>query len=218
MHTDFWLERWQEGQIGFHQDAIHPCLQQFFATLKLPPAATVFVPLCGKSLDMLWLIQADYKVIGIEISQQAVEAFFSENRLAYKTRQTDGFVLYESEGIQLYCGDFFQLRAEHVSSCQAIYDRAALIALPPEMRSDYAVHKQSLFPDGLDTLLITLDYAQDEMQGPPFSVPAEEVAQLYARDYQIDELQRLNIIEQESHFQQKGLSNMYETAYRLMPK
>ncbi len=217
MHTDFWLERWQAGQIGFHQDSIHPYLIRHFSTLNVPDGACVFVPLSGKSMDMHWLMRQGYSVIGVEISQQAVEEFFAENRIIADIRQTDDFTIYEAAGIQLYCGDFFSLDASLLGRCQAVYDRASLIALPVEMRMDYVRQMRNLFPNGLETLLITLDYRQAEMSGPPFSVGLEEVNRLYRSSYEINLLERTDIIELETHFQQKGVSAMYEAAYRLQP-
>ncbi len=218
MQQDFWLQRWDENQIGFHQDTIHLYLIKYFSQLDVPTGGLVFVPLCGKSLDMLWISQQGYQVVGVELSQKAVEAFFEENSLYVETEQTKDFLIYRNETITLYCGDFFQLKPEHLADCAAVYDRASLIALPPDMRTDYVQHKRLLFPAGLDTLLITLDYDQEEMDGPPFSVTGEEVQNLYLDDYSLETLQRKDIIEEEEHFQSKGVSAMYETAYLLSPR
>ena len=128
MNRDFWQARWDEGRIGFHQDDINPYLQRYWPALNVPQGAAVFVPLCGKSRDMLWLRDQGYSVVGVEIVPRAVEAFFAENDLAATHRPHGAFTLWESEGIKIYQGDFFEVTAQDVAGIGAVYDRASLIA------------------------------------------------------------------------------------------
>ncbi|TBR21502.1 MAG: thiopurine S-methyltransferase, partial [Candidatus Nitrosotenuis sp.] len=138
MELEFWHQRWREGQIGFHQETINAHLRTFWPGLGAPPDAAVFVPLCGKSLDMLWLRAQGHRVIGVEISEIAVKSFFSANRLQPSVAHEPPFTKYTADGITIYCGDFFALAAAHLAPVGAMYDRASLIALPPAMRERYA--------------------------------------------------------------------------------
>ena len=170
MHQAFWLERWQKNEIGFHNEEIHPHLQQFWPVLKIDAGSQVFVPLCGKSNDMLWLLAQDYHVMGVELSDLAVAAFFAENNVSASTRQLDRFTVHESERLCLYCGDFFDLSADQLCGVSAVYDRASLVALPHEMRIAYANHMRHLLKPGTKALLVAFDYPQHEMEGPPLSM------------------------------------------------
>lgn len=138
MDRDYWLERWKKNEIGFHRSEINPYLVTYFRELNLRPGDHIFVPLCGKSLDMLWLLQQGYKVTGVELSTIACQNFFTENNLTYKLHKVDNFQQYfHNDQLQILCGDFFDLEPEKLM-VNAIYDRAALIALPPSLRERYA--------------------------------------------------------------------------------
>ena len=184
MKSEFWHERWQQNQTGFHQDVINPYLIAFWENLDLMPDSKVFVPLCGKSLDMLWLKQQGYQVLGVEISPLAVEAFFIENDMKPTVVNCSAFQRYSAEGIEILCGDFFDLTDNELKGISAVYDRASLIALPPAMREQYADHLCSIIPPEVDTLLVTLEYPQQQMSGPPFSVSLDEVRALYHGQYE----------------------------------
>lgn len=186
MKHEFWLERWEQNQIGFHQTEINRYLTGHWAELGLPPGAPVFVPLCGKSLDMLWLREQGYPVLGVELSGKAVSAFFEENDIAAEVSQGERFRIYQAEGLQLLVGDFFALTPEDLGGVRAVYDRASLIALPPALRSDYARHMATLLPAGSHILLVTMEYAEGTLEGPPFSVSEEEVNYLFGRNFAIE--------------------------------
>jgi thiopurine S-methyltransferase len=218
MQKDFWLERWQQGQIGFHQDRINDYLTRHFARTGAQPGGTVLVTLCGKSLDMLWLHQQGFHVAGVEVSPLAVEAFFSENKLQPTITTSGKFQRYHAEDITLLCGDFFDLSIEDIDSFNAVYDRASLIALPPEMRRRYADHLVSLLPRGTNVLLITMEYPQEQMQGPPFSVKESEVHDLYDNDFQVLCLESLDVLGENPHFKERGLSEMIERTFLLTRK
>ena len=215
MKKDFWLERWERKEIGFHQDEINPWLREFWLQAGLAHDSLVFVPLCGKSRDMLWLREQGHAVLGIELSPTAVEAFFKENSLAPQ-RSSDGrFDSHEADDIRIVCGDFFDLNQADLAQVSAVYDRAALIALPPEMRPAYVRHLVSILPPEVQMLLITLDYPQAEMAGPPFAVPVQEVEKLWGDHAAIRLLGQADVLAQNPHLQQRGLSRLQESVFSL---
>lgn len=217
MRPRFWHERWQQNQIGFHQDEFNPYLQTYWPKLQLPVGSKVFVPLCGKSIDMLWLRAEGYEVLGIELSPIAVHDFFAEHQLEPTISQQGVFELWEVDGLQILLGDFFQLTAADLATCQAIYDRASLIALPPDMREQYAVHLKQIAA-AKPSLLITLEYDQAVTGGPPFSVTAAEVDQYYADQYQIERLAHVDISHTQHGIMAKGVKELYEGIYWLQMK
>ena len=215
MDADFWLQRWREGQIGFHQDRVSPLLEQHWDALALPSASTVFVPLAGKSLDMDWLAARGHRVLGVELSELAVKPFFAERGLTPIITESHFGQHYTSGAIELICGDAFALDAEVLAGCAAVFDRAALIALPPAMRRRYADELYAHLPTGCLGLLVTLDYPQHEKNGPPFSVDEAEVRALYDRDWRIDLLERRDILAEQPGFIADGVSALQTAAYRL---
>lgn len=216
MHHEFWHQRWQQNQIGFHQEAIHPHLQQYWSKLPLNSKGRVFVPLCGKSNDMLWLLALGYQVVGVELSPLAVETFFSDNALEPKIRRQGDFWVSEIDGLQIFCGDFFALQPGDLGEVAAVYDRASLVALPPDMRIDYVQKLTTMLSTNVQILLIAFDYPQHEMQGPPFSVQSKEVMSLYGDWCNVELLNSENILESEAHFKDRGLSKIEEQTYRLI--
>lgn len=190
MQADFWHQRWSENQIGFHQAAPTPLLLKHWPSLGIAPGAQVFVPLAGKSLDMVWLASQGHRVLGVELSQLAVEQFFAEHDLRPDIHQTKYGRHYVANGIELICGDAFALDAGALRDCAAVFDRAALIALPPELRLRYAHELYARLPTGCRGLLVTIEYPQEEREGPPFSVQEDEVHALFANDWSIDLLER----------------------------
>lgn len=187
MRDEFWHERWEQGQIGFHQQAVNRYLTDHWGDLGLPAGAPVFVPLCGKSLDMLWLREQGHPVFGIELSRKAVEAFFHENEIEPSINETARFAEYSAEQLTLFAGDYFQLTASDLGQIHAVFDRAALIALPPTMRQAYVCHMATLLPGGAHVLLVTMHYPEGSLEGPPFSVGAREVEALYREAFTIEE-------------------------------
>lgn len=218
MDLEFWQGRWDEGRIGFHQTEINPYLQRCWGRLGVSPGDTVFVPLCGKSKDMLWLRAQGYAVVGVEIVPRAVQAFFAENGLTAKTRRQGHFTLWEGEGIGLFCGDFFDLTAHDMVDVTGVYDRVSLIALPPALRKRYAEHLRAILPDGANILLVTMDYPQAEMEGPPFAVTEQEVETLYKDYFRIEPVCTEHILAVNPRFQEQGLSRLQERVYLLTPR
>lgn len=215
MNRDFWQARWDEGRIGFHQDDVNPYLQRYWPTLHVSPGAAVFVPLCGKSRDLLWLRDQGHTVIGVEIVPLAVAAFFSENDVAATHRPHGSFTLWESEGIKIFQGDFFAMTAQDVAGVAAVYDRASMIALPPAMRQSYATHLRTIVPTKVKSLLVTMDYPQVEMDGPPFAVSEQEVATLYQDYFKVEQVCSEDILAANPHFREQGLSHLLEKVYVL---
>jgi len=215
MKKDFWLERWEREEIGFHQNEINPYLRQYWPESHLAHGGEVFVPLCGKSRDMLWLRKLGHPVLGVELSAIAVQAFFKENGYIPHHIVSEKFDCCEAEGICILCGDFFDLGKDDLAKVSAVYDRASLVALPPEMRERYARHMVSILPPATQILLITFDYPQPEMPGPPFAVSAGEVEALYREYAEIRLLAQLDVLAQNPRFQERGLSRLQENIFLL---
>lgn len=218
MHEQFWHDRWQQNQIGFHQNEINSHLQAFWGQLAVPAGSRIFVPLCGKSRDLLWLRSQGYGVTGVELSPVAVHDFFAENGLEPIVTQHGRFERWETDGLVILQGNFFDLSAAELADCAGVFDRASLIALPAEMRSRYAQHFTAILPPQVQTLLVTMEYDQQEMNGPPFAVLEQEVAELYYGNFSIERLLVLDILAEEPGFRQRGLSWLTEKVYRLTPR
>lgn len=215
MDKEFWHQRWQDQLTGFHQGEFNARLRTFWSQLEIADDAPVLVPLCGKSLDMLWLRDQGHPVIGVELSPIATEAFFVENGLA-PTHSTQGsFQVCETDGLRVYCGDFFDLSATRISDVRAVYDRASLIALPPDMRRQYVDKLNEVLPGEVSMLLVTMEYDQSLMGGPPFSVEQDEVERLFSPDWGIRLLHREDILAGEPRFRERGLSRLSEAVYML---
>lgn len=215
MDPDFWHQRWREGRIGFHQDAPTPLLLEHWPALALAPGSQVFVPLAGKSLDLVWLAAQGHRVLGVELSPLAVAQFFAEHDLTPQVRDSRYGRHYRAGDIELICGDVFGLDADVLAEGAAVYDRAALIALPPPLRRRYVRELHALLPAGCRGLLITLEYPQHEKQGPPFAVPEAEVRELYGRDWHVETRERRDILGLQPGFIAEGVSALETVVYRL---
>ncbi|PSW14741.1 thiopurine S-methyltransferase [Photobacterium sanctipauli] len=179
MDAEFWHSRWAENRIGFHLDDTNPILVKHWPAISHSREDVVLVPMCGKSVDLTWLAEKHNKVVGVELSDIAVRAFFAEHFYTPMVTSLGGSqTLYEFDEISIYCGDFF---ATNIDPVDVVYDRAALIAMPQDMRQQYADKLLSLVKPGGRILLVTLDYPQHEMDGPPFSVTQQEVEALFSQ-------------------------------------
>lgn len=215
MDKDFWQQRWREGQIGFHQTRVMPLLQKHWPALGLPPDSRVLVPLAGKSLDVAWLAEQGHHVLAVEFAAIAVEQFFAEQGLTPAIHDSMLGRHYTAGRIEFICGDIFDLDAATLAGCVGCYDRAALVALPSGMRRHYVSHVYGSLPDRCRALLLTLDYTQAQMDGPPFAVGDEEIARLFTPEWHVDKLETRDILGQEPRFADRGLDWMSTSAYRL---
>jgi len=176
MDPQFWIDRWSEGKIGFHEGKPNAFLDEFATRLA---GTRVLVPLCGKTVDLAFLAAHGHEVVGIELVEDAVRAFFAEHDLVPTVMRRGPLAIYTAGTITVIAGDLFAVGRDDVGPIDAIYDRAALIALPPELRARYVAHLRTLAPAATPVLLVTLEYPQELMEGPPHSVPEAEVRTHY---------------------------------------
>lgn len=216
MEPSFWHERWQRSEIGFHEGNANANLVQFWSSLSLQPDERVLVPLCGKSLDMLWLAGEGFKVMGIELSEVACAAFFGENGLTPRRFREGAFEVWDADEIRILQGNIFDLQREQVADIRGVYDRAALIALPPEMRARYVRHLAAILPDAARTLLVTIEFDQAKRPGPPFSVGEADVRQLYEPAFEVELLHTGNLSGSNSSVERKPARD--ERVFRITRK
>ncbi|CAK3637992.1 Thiopurine S-methyltransferase [Vibrio crassostreae] len=211
-NPEFWHNKWAANQIGFHLEDVNPLLIEFWKKTDPSYEKSVFVPLCGKSEDLIWLASKHEEVQGVELSQIAVRAFFSEHFYTPTVTQINGqHELYQFDELSVYTGDYFTAPIQPVD---IIYDRASLVALPEEMRVQYVERLKQLLKPGGKILLVTLDYDQSEMAGPPFSVPKLEIDQLFA-GYKITMLNQDIADDEHPKIAKKGLSRFCEEVYLI---
>ncbi len=192
MNAEFWNERWRSNQIAFHEGEANSLLREHFRELALFPGERVLVPLCGKTRDIHWLLSVGQKVVGIELVESAVEQLFAELSLEPSISQAGPLKLYQAENLHVFAGDVFELSSASVGPVDAIYDRAALVALPDDVRPKYAGHLVEI-SGGAPQLLITFEYDQSRMQGPPFSVDREMLEDYYSEAYEIREVASVDL-------------------------
>ena len=214
---DFWIERWQHGDIGFHQPEGNDLLMKHWPSLGVAPGATVLVPLCGKSLDMVWLAAEGYRVVGVEVSPLAVDDFFREQGIEADTRAQGRFVVRSAGPITIWCGDMFDRPAQDTREVAAVYDRAALVAFPRSLQGRYAQKLLDLVP-AAPILLISLAYPVGQIPGPPFSTPLMNVAEMFGETHDIDILESRDGLAQSPTLKARGVTSLEETAYALRPK
>lgn len=191
---DFWNERWQTNQIAFHQTQPNRLLVEHFEALSPQRGSRVFVPLCGKTLDIHWLLDGGYRVAGVELIEKAVEELFAELGTEPVREQLGSLARYSAENIDVLVGDIFDVTADLLGPVDAVYDRAALVALPAPARARYAEHLARI-TGAAPQLLICFEYDQKLMDGPPFSIDPEMVRDYYARYYELELLERREISE-----------------------
>ncbi|WP_454064956.1 thiopurine S-methyltransferase [Candidatus Nitrospira salsa] len=185
MKADFWNDRWQHNQIGFHNSEVHPLLIRFWPTLELSTDARVLVPLAGKSLDVRWLLEQGHAVTAVELNKLAVEAFFTEQQWSATQTHRPQHIVFHHETLEFWVGDLFALENENLMAFEGVYDRAALIALPPEMRAGYVETISALLKPGAKYLLISLEYPDDMLDGPPFAIDGQEIDRLFHEGFSI---------------------------------
>lgn len=174
MNKEFWIDRWKENSIGFHLQDVNPLLVDAYNKLDKKGCLFIFVPLCGKSRDLIWLASLGHKVIGIEICEKAIIDFYTENNISYTISHSDSLTKYTSDAIDIYHGDIFDLSGGELGPIDLVYDRAATVALPSDMRAKYYLHMNSLITETTSGIYILFEYDQEKVEGPPFSVREEE--------------------------------------------
>ncbi|GAA6194095.1 thiopurine S-methyltransferase [Phaeobacter sp. NW0010-22] len=184
MTPDFWHDRWQTNRIGFHEAEANRLLVAHFSQLEVSAGDRVFLPLCGKTRDVAWLLAQGLQVVGAELSRLAIEQLFEELELVPDITELGPLTRFEAQDITMFVGDIFDLDAQTLDRVDAIYDRAALVALPQDMRARYSQHLITI-TGGARQLLISFDYDQSRMDGPPFSVHTGEITHLYAGQYSV---------------------------------
>jgi thiopurine S-methyltransferase len=215
MDRSFWLERWQKHDIGFHQPKVQPALTKHWPALKVAKGATVLVPLAGKSLDMVWLAEQGYRVVGVELSELAVEEFFSERGMKPSVRKDGKFTVSFSDQIEIWQGDFFGVSVNDLPPIDAAYDRAALVAMPDDMQPRYAAKLAELVPANAPVLLVGLDYNLSEMKGPPFALPQSEIRALLEPQFTVDVLDVRDGLTTSAHLIKRGVTRLEEATYLL---
>ncbi|MDA1259450.1 MAG: thiopurine S-methyltransferase [Planctomycetota bacterium] len=219
---DFWLARWREGRIGFHEGRASERLRTHWPSLALAPGAAVLVPLCGKAVDLIWLAERGHTVLGVELSAIAVADFFREQQLEAQKESLGAFTLWRAGRVAILCGDFFALDralAEEVAGgpLEGWWDRAAMIALPAPLRLRYVTQIAALTAPGARGLLVGFEYPPEEKQGPPFSVDEAEIRARYCAPAFLEPefLQRDDWLDREPAFREQGLTRVHETLFRL---
>lgn len=192
MDADFWHRRWESNEIGFHGSEANPLLVKYFKALSLEKGSRVFVPLCGKTLDIAWLLANGYRVAGAELSEMAIEQLFTELGAKPKISETGKLKRYSEKDIDIFVGDIFDLSGGLLGPVDAIYDRAALVALPEAMRGRYTKHLMEI-TNKAPQLLISYEYDQSLLDGPPFSVSSQEVNRHYRASYDLNLIASLDV-------------------------
>jgi thiopurine S-methyltransferase len=212
MKAEFWKQKWERREIAFHEGKANYFLVKHVNQLALAKNSRVFVPLCGKTQDMIWLLEHGYKVIGAELSEIAVKEFFLESKLVPNVRNLGNLVHYQAENIDIYAGDIFDVTHEMLGSIQAIYDRAALVALPHAMRRAYTSHLMDI-SKAASQLIVSYEYDQNLVDGPPFSISEKELSAHFAEVYELQALETISVIGG-----LKGKADSSETAWLLTRK
>ena len=216
--NELWQQCWRDRQTGFHQQATNDLLIRFWQTLGLKPAERVFVPLCGKSLDLLWLAAQGHAVIGVELSPIAVQAFFEENGMVASLSQHGSFTRWQSGGLEILCGDFFDLAATDLGDIAAVFDRASLTALPEDIRHAYLAHLRKILPKNCPMFLLTTeDPDEDEAEDQDFAV-ADEITNLYADAFEISLHHVESVYEADADATVKIPVRVEHKVYLLRPK
>lgn len=222
VHVDqdnhLWLKFWCDERTDFHQSEINPLLSKFWPRLELPHGSRVFVPLCGKSLDMIWLARQGHEVIGVELSPVAVEDFFRENGLKPAVRQMGKFSSWSDGRLNILCGDYFALTKADIGNIDTVYDRSALTALPVSIRSLYVSHLRRLVPDTAGIFLLTIeDAAEDATMKQAIGVD-EEIGALYSAGFDIDLAYVESVFEHDADLPDQPSRRAEYKVYRLSCK
>lgn len=214
MEPDFWRERWRSGRIGFNQADPHPVLVRLAP--RFPPGGRIFVPLAGKSVDMRYLAELGHPVVGVELVESAVEAFFEESGWTPEVDRSGRHPIYRAENVEIHTADVFEVVPRHLGNIAAVYDRASLIALPPDLRARYAAHLAMLLSRQVGVLMITVEYDAKELNGPPFSVPPSEIHAIFGGPFEVFPLEsNKDALDEQSLLRERGLTQLTEHTFWL---
>lgn len=214
MEKDFWLKKWRNRDIGFHQQDVNPNLIAHLNKLKLHLGNHILVPLCGKSRDMLWLADKKFQVTGVELSPIACQDFFTELKVDAESTPLNTFTKSKYQNIELLCGDFFELNTKDLQPVHAIYDCKALVALLPEQRKKYVNHLVECFGTKIKILLMAME-SSSNAKGPPFSLDREEVHALYGAHFKVTEIKREPVKQISERLAKKGFTDLTEVIYLM---
>ena len=192
VNTRFWLQRWEDNNIGFHKSEANSVLIKHFEALSLVEDSRVFVPLCGKTLDIAWLLSKGYHVAGAELIKLAIDQLFAGLKVEPKVSEVGGIKHYSAKNIDIFVGDIFEVPREMLGPVDAIYDRAALVALPGEMRDRYTAHLMEM-TNKAPQLLVSYEYDQSLMDGPPFAISNEEIHRHYGTSYDLTLVESIDV-------------------------
>lgn len=216
--NELWQQSWRDRKMDFHQEVVNPHLVRFWEKLTLPPGSTIFVPLCGKSLDLVWLAAQGHRVIGVELSPLAVRAFFKENKIQAARRPAGRFTCWENGRISILCGDFFELSSNDLGVIAAVFDRASLTALPEDIRGAYLAHLRQIVPASCKIMLLTTEEPEEgETQYQDFAA-ADEISSLYLDRFDMELAHVESVFEADPDPAIKTPVRVEQKVYLLTPK
>lgn len=192
MDEEFWHNKWKTNDIGFHNDSVHPLLARHWKALNGPEGSRIFLPLCGKTVDIAWLLSEGHQIVGVELSELAIKQLFNDLNVKPTISNVGNLVRYHAENIDIYVGDIFEISTKVIGCIDAIYDRAALVALPFEIRKRYGAHIQ-VITNTAPQLLICFEYEQQQIDGPPFSIEQHELTQHYGDSYNLNFIEAVSV-------------------------
>ncbi|RIX41529.1 MAG: thiopurine S-methyltransferase [Rhodocyclales bacterium GT-UBC] len=216
--NELWQQSWRDRKLDFHQKVVNPHLVRFWERLALPAESAIFVPLCGKSLDIVWLAAQGYRVIGVELSPLAVRAFFKENRMQASRRPMGRFTCWENGRISILCGDFFELSAANLGDIAAVFDRASLTALATDIRAAYLGHLRRIVPAACKIMLLTTEEPEEGESLDQEFAAAEEVSTLYREHFDMDLAHVESFFEADPDSATGGQVRVEHKVYLLTPK
>lgn len=214
MTQELWREKWRSNDIAFHQERINPLLKAHLPRVKLNPGDRILVPLCGKSLDMGWLNQCHYRVMGVELSSVAIADYFDELGVKPQRQMQGNFTRWWHKHIQIWCGNIFDLNLLDVDRIKLIYDSAALTAFDADERQTYVDHFAKILPMRTQIMLMTTETADVQYTDSVARIDSE-VKNLYQADYRIELLHGQDSLKIDPEFPQLPARMLEEKIYLM---